>query len=99
MKAVQIEKLTKTFENIVAVKELTLQIDEGEIFGFVGPDGAGKTTIMRLLTAIMDPTSGDAWVGGHHIVTEGEKLKENIGYVSQRCGLYPDLSVVENLEF
>ncbi len=72
---------------------------EGEIFGLVGPDGAGKTTTMRLLTAIMEPTSGEAWVAGHHIVREAEALKESIGYMSQRFGLYPDLTVMENIDF
>ena len=79
--------------------ELTLTIDEGEIFGLVGPDGAGKTTTMRLLTSIMEPTSGEAWVAGCHIVREAEKIKERIGYMSQRFGLYPDLTVMENIEF
>jgi ABC-2 type transport system ATP-binding protein len=65
----------------------------------VGPDGAGKTTTMRLLTGIMDPTSGDAWVMGKHIVREAEPLKDEIGYMSQRFGLYPDLSVMENIAF
>ena len=74
-------------------------MEEGEIFGLVGPDGAGKTTTMRLLTSIMDPTSGDAWVAGHHVVREPEAVKEEIGYMSQRFGLYPDLTVMENLEF
>ncbi len=79
--------------------ELTLAVDEGEIFGLVGPDGAGKTTTMRLLTAIMEPSSGEAWVAGRHMVREAEKIKENIGYMSQRFGLYPDLTVMENINF
>jgi ABC-2 type transport system ATP-binding protein len=81
------------------VDSLSLHVAEGEIFGLVGPDGAGKTTTMRLLTAILDPTSGDAWVAGHHVVRDGEKLKDAIGYMSQRFGLYPDLTVLENIEF
>ena len=79
--------------------DLSLDVAEGEIFGLVGPDGAGKTTTMRLLTAIMDPTSGDAWVAGHHVVRQAEAIKEDIGYMSQRFGLYPDLTVMENLDF
>ncbi|MCE5268610.1 MAG: ABC transporter ATP-binding protein, partial [Planctomycetaceae bacterium] len=67
--------------------------------GFVGPDGAGKTTTMRLLASIMEPTGGDAWVAGFHIVREAERIKENIGYMSQWFGLYPDLTVIENLNF
>jgi ABC-2 type transport system ATP-binding protein len=77
----------------------TLGIAEGEIFGLVGPDGARKTTTMRLLTAIMEPTSGEAWVAGHHIGHEADALKEEIGYMSQRLGLYPDLTVMENIHF
>jgi ABC-2 type transport system ATP-binding protein len=99
MDAIRMEQLTKSFDSLRAVDGLTLNIVEGEIFGLVGPDGAGKTTTMRLLTAIMEPTSGDAWVAGHHIVKEAEALKEDIGYMSQRFGLYPDLTVMENIEF
>jgi len=99
MDAIRMEQLTKSFNSLRAVDGLTLNIVEGEIFGLVGPDGAGKTTTMRLLTGIMEPTSGDAWVAGHHIVKEAEALKEDIGYMSQRFGLYPDLTVMENIEF
>jgi len=99
MDAIRVERLTKAFGDLVAVNDLTLTVAEGEIFGLVGPDGAGKTTTMRLLTSIMDPTSGDAWVTGRHIVRESEAIKENIGYMSQRFGLYPDLTVMENLDF
>ncbi|HQX53595.1 MAG TPA: ABC transporter ATP-binding protein, partial [Planctomycetaceae bacterium] len=84
---------------MTAVDGLSLSVGEGEIFGLVGPDGAGKTTTMRMLTAIMEPTSGDAWVAGYHIVKEGEAIKETIGYMSQRFGLYPDLTVMENIDF
>ncbi len=72
---------------------------QGELFGLVGSDGAGKTTIMRMLSGIMDPDDGDAWVMGHHTVRESEELKEQIGYMSQRFGLYPDLTVLENIHF
>lgn len=91
--------LTKNFGSVTAVNKLTIEVREGEIFGLVGPDGAGKTTTMRLLTGILEPTSGDAWVGGHHIVKDSEKLKENIAYMSQRFGLYGDLTVIENMNF
>jgi ABC-2 type transport system ATP-binding protein len=97
--AIRTEALTKSFDGVKAVDGLTLNVAEGEIFGLVGPDGAGKTTTMRLLTAIMEPTSGEAWVAGHHIVKEAEAVKEDIGYVSQRFGLYPDLTVMENIDF
>jgi len=97
--AIQAEALTKSFEGLIAVDGLTFKVEEGEIFGLVGPDGAGKTTTMRLLTSILEPTSGDAWVFGHHSVMEAETIKEEIGYMSQRFGLYPDLSVMENIDF
>jgi ABC-2 type transport system ATP-binding protein len=81
------------------VDALDLEIRKGELFGLVGPDGAGKTTILRLLTAILQPSSGDAWVSGHSVIHEGEKIKEKIGYMSQKFGLYEDLTVMENIMF
>ncbi|MBE0427642.1 MAG: ABC transporter ATP-binding protein [Nitrospirae bacterium] len=91
--------LTKAFGDNIAVDNLNLEIKKGELFGLVGPDGAGKTTTMRLLTAITEPTSGEAWVAGHSILKEGERIKEKIGYMSQRFGLYEDLAVMENIIF
>jgi len=91
--------LTKAFSSLIAVDNLNLQVEEGEIFGLVGPDGAGKTTTMRLLTSILDPTSGEAWVYDKHTVKEAESLKECIAYMSQRFGLYEELSVIENINF
>jgi len=91
--------LTKAFGDTIAVDHLNLDIRKGELYGLVGPDGAGKTTTMRLLTAIMDTTSGDASVAGHSILSEGELIKEKIGYMSQRFGLYEDLTVMENIIF
>jgi ABC-2 type transport system ATP-binding protein len=76
MDAIRTDALTKAFAGLIAVDRLTLTVAEGELFGLVGPDGAGKTTTMRLLTAIMDPTSGDAWVAGHHTVHEAEAIQE-----------------------
>lgn len=99
MEAIRTSALTKSFGDVIAVKDLDLAVEQGEIFGLVGPDGAGKTTTMRLLTSVMDPTSGDAWVLGKHIVSESERVKEHIGYMSQRFGLYPDLTVEENVHF
>ena len=99
MDAIRTEELTKRFGGLTAVDALTLSVEEGEIFALVGPDGAGKTTTMRLLAAIMDPTSGDAWVAGHHTVREAEAVSNAIGYMSQRFGLYPDLTVSENIDF
>jgi ABC-2 type transport system ATP-binding protein len=99
MEAIRTSGLTKSFGQLTAVNALTLTVQTGELFGLVGPDGAGKTTTMRLLTSVMDPTSGDAWVLGRHTVRESERVKEEIGYMSQRFGLYPDLTVEENLNF
>jgi ABC-2 type transport system ATP-binding protein len=99
MIAIKTSNLTKSFGEIVAVNSLNLEIRKGELYGLVGPDGAGKTTTMRLLTAIMEPTSGEAWVAGGSIQTEGERIKEKIGYMSQKFGLYEDLTVMENIIF
>ena len=99
MDAIRTEHLTKAFADLTAVDDLTLSVAEGEIFALVGPDGAGKTTSMRLLTSIMEPSSGEAWVAGSHVVAEAEAVKEKIGYMSQRFGLYPDLTVIENIHF
>jgi ABC-2 type transport system ATP-binding protein len=98
-RAIKTVDLKKVFGDTVAVDDLNLEIGRGELFGLVGPDGAGKTTTMRLLAAVMDPTSGNAWVAGHSIINEGEKLKEHIGYMSQKFGLYEDLTVMENIIF
>jgi len=99
MQAIKTTNLTKKFDNLTAVDNLNLAIEEGEIFGLVGPDGAGKTTTMRLLTGILDPSAGEGWVAGKHIVKDAESLKENIAYMSQRFGLYEDLTVMENINF
>ncbi len=96
---IRAEHLTKRFDDLAAIDNLTLAVEEGEIFGLVGPDGAGKTTTMRLLTSIMDPDGGEAWVAGHQVVREAEAVKAEIGYMSQRFGLYADLTVMENLDF
>jgi ABC-2 type transport system ATP-binding protein len=97
--AIRTDKLTKRFGDNLAVNELTFSVEAGEIFGLVGPDGAGKTTTMRMLASIMDPSSGRAWVGGRDVAAECEQVKEEIGYMSQLFGLYPDLSVMENIDF
>ncbi|MHC1768765.1 MAG: ATP-binding cassette domain-containing protein [Verrucomicrobiia bacterium] len=99
MAAIKTRALTKVFGGLTALASLDLEVGEGEVFGLVGPDGAGKTTTMRLLTGLLDPTSGDAWVAGHHTVNETEAIKDQIGYMSQRFGLYPDLTVLENIHF
>jgi len=99
MLAIKTVNLTRKFGSLTAVDNLNLAIEEGEIFGLVGPDGAGKTTTMRLLTGILEPTEGEGWVVDKHIVKDAEPLKENIAYMSQRFGLYEDLTVMENINF
>ncbi len=99
MNSIRTENLTKRFGDLTAVDGLDLSVAEGELFGLVGSDGAGKTTTMRMLTAIMEPYGGDAWVMGLHTVRDAEAVKGEIGYMSQRFGLYPDLTVQENIHF
>ncbi|MFQ5811868.1 MAG: ABC transporter ATP-binding protein [Anaerolineae bacterium] len=96
---IETENLTRAFKNVVAVDGLNLSVRQGEIFGLVGPDGAGKTTTIRLLVAIMDPTDGQARVFGYDTVRQPEPIKRRIGYMAQRFNLYRDLSVLENLNF
>jgi ABC-2 type transport system ATP-binding protein len=93
------ENLTRRFKEVTAVDGLDLSVRRGEIFGLVGPDGAGKTTTIRMLCAIMDPTEGTARIAGFDSVREPEQIKRRIGYMAQRFNMYGDLSVVENLDF
>ena len=97
--AIRTDNLTKHFGKITAVDGLTISAAPGELFGLVGSDGAGKTTTMRMLAGIMDPSGGEAWVLGRHTVRDSEAIKDDIGYMSQRFGLYPDLTVMENIHF
>ena len=99
METVRAQALTRRFGDLVALDGLSLAVEEGEIFGLVGPDGAGKTTTMRLLTGILEPSSGEAWVDALPVRGQAEAIKERIGYMAQRFGLYPDLTVLENLDF
>ena len=96
---IRTEKLTRRFKKVTAVDGLDLDVQRGEVFGLVGPDGAGKTTTIRMLCAIMDPTEGSAEVAGYDTVAEPEQIKRRIGYMAQRFNLYGDLSVVENQLF
>ncbi len=93
------DKLTKRFGDFVAVDALSLSISGGEIFGFLGANGAGKTTAIRMLTGLLAPTSGSATVAGFDLYTGSEGIKRNIGYMSQRFSLYDDLTVRENIRF
>ena len=99
MEAIRTQGLTQKFADNTAVNDLTLSVNEGEVFGLVGPDGAGKTTVMRLLAGLMAPTKGDAWVYGCHTVKDSEQLRQHISYMPQRFGLYLDLTVQENIDF
>ncbi len=91
--------LTRRFGEVLAVHHLDLAIAPGEIFGLVGPDGAGKTTTLRMLCSLLDPSEGNARVTGHDVVREPQSVKDRIGYMAQKFGLYQDLSVRENMDF
>lgn len=96
---IELHELTRTFGGLTAVDRLSLDVAEGELFGLVGPDGAGKTTTLRMLSSLVEPTSGWARVAGHDVSTEAGAVKDSIGYMAQRFGLYGDLTVDENLAF
>jgi ABC-2 type transport system ATP-binding protein len=93
------EKLTKRFGDFTAVDAISFEVQRGEIFGFLGANGAGKTTAMRMLCGLLAPTSGNATVAGHDVYHQTEKIKRSIGYMSQRFSLYEDLTPLENIEF
>lgn len=92
-------KLTKRFGDFVAANEITFEVHRGEIFGFLGANGAGKTTAMRMLCGLSRPSSGEARVAGFDIYRDTERIKRNIGYMSQKFSLYEDLTVAENIRF
>jgi ABC-2 type transport system ATP-binding protein len=96
---VEVEDLVRTFGSFVAVDQLRFQVEKGEIFGFLGPNGAGKSTTIRMLCGLLLPTSGKGKVAGFDIMREPEKIKQVIGYMSQKFSLYDDLTVSENLHF
>jgi len=98
-KAIQADQLTKQFGHFTAVDHISFEVDKGEIFGFLGANGAGKTTAMRMLCGLSLPTSGKASVAGFDVYRENEKIKRNIGYMSQKFSLYEDLTVSENIRF
>lgn len=97
--AIITKELTKKFKNNTAVDGISLQIPKGRIFGLLGPNGAGKSTTIRMLCGVLTPTSGEGKVLGFNLYKEGEKIRQNIGYMSQRFSLYEDLTVLENLKF
>jgi ABC-2 type transport system ATP-binding protein len=97
--AVDAQGLTRRFGAVTAVDQLTLRIAPGEVFGLLGPNGSGKTTTIRMLCGLLEPTAGSATVAGIDVAVAPEQVKRRIGYMSQRFGLYEDLTVAENLEF
>jgi ABC-2 type transport system ATP-binding protein len=97
--AVEVENLVKRFGDFTAVDNVSFQVNKGEVFGFLGPNGAGKTTTIKILCGLLTPTSGKGRVGEYNVFTQSEKIKENIGYMSQRFSLYEDLTVEENIDF
>jgi len=99
MTAVKIKSLTKKFNQLAAIDNISLEIDKGEIIGLIGPDGAGKTTFLRLLAGLLKPSSGSIMLEGIDVAKNPQKIKERIGYMPQHFSLYGDLSVSENLKF
>lgn len=96
---IEVEHLTKKFGNFVANDDLTFYVKKGEIFGFLGANGAGKTTAMRILCGLLKPSSGKIMVAGYDVYTQSNKVKKNIGYMSQKFSLYEDLTIKENFRF
>ncbi len=96
---IETRDLTRRFGPLTAVDHLNLTVSAGEIFGLVGPDGAGKTTTLRMLCGLMEPSEGSARVAGHDVSRESRQVKDRIGYMAQRFGLYADLTVEENMIF
>ena len=97
MSASEIRDICKRYGKLTALDHVSLQIGKGEMLGLIGPDGAGKTTAMRMLCGLSRPTGGDGFVAGYDINTQAEQIKRRIGYMSQKFSLYEDLTVMENL--
>jgi drug efflux transport system ATP-binding protein len=99
MNSIEVSELTKKFGNFTAVNKVSFSVKKGEVFGFLGANGAGKSTTIRMLCGILEPSDGDAIVGGFSVMNEPDKVKQNIGYMSQKFSLYNDLTVEENINF
>jgi ABC-2 type transport system ATP-binding protein len=99
MNSIEVDRLTKRFGGFTAVNGISFNVKQGEIFGFLGANGAGKSTAIRMLCGIIEPTSGDAMVGGFSVMKEPDNVKKMIGYMSQKFSLYNDLTVEENINF
>src|SRR5579872_1730182 len=98
-KVITARELTRRFGDFTAVDKITFDVEKGEIFGFLGANGAGKTTAMRMLCGLLMPTSGEATVAGFDVYKQNEQIKKHIGYMSQKFSLYEDLTVLENIRF
>src|SRR5664279_4017784 len=96
---VEVKNVTLRFNLVEAVKDVSLHIDKGNVFGLVGSDGAGKSTLLRLIATMIKPTQGEIYINGLNVLTEKQKIKNLIGYMPQRSGLYQDLTVDENINF
>jgi len=96
---IKADKLTKRFGDFIATNKITFEVYAGEIFGFLGANGAGKTTAMKMLCGLLKPSSGKATIAGYDIYKQTESIKKNIGYMSQKFSLYEDLTVIENIKF
>ncbi|MBR9921363.1 MAG: ABC transporter ATP-binding protein [Bacteroidetes bacterium] len=97
--SIQINQIGKTYGDVMALSDINLEVETGELFGLIGPDGAGKTTLFRILTSLLKPNAGEAWVEGLHTVKDYKKIRRIIGYMPGKFSLYQDLSVAENLTF
>ena len=99
MNSIEVKNLTKKFGKFTSVDSISFDVKAGEVFGFLGANGAGKSTTIRMLCGILEPTSGDATVGGFSVIKEPDEIKKSIGYMSQKFSLYNDLTVAENIRF
>ncbi len=99
MASIQVDQISKSFGNVQAVNAVSFAVEKGELFGLIGPDGAGKTTLFKMLTSLLIPDSGEAWVEGYHTVKDFKKIRRIIGYMPGKFSLYQDLTVAENLDF
>ena len=96
---IRTEGLIKRYSGVDALKGIDLQVEKGDLFGFIGPNGAGKTTTIRILTTLLEPSAGDAWVGGHSVWKEKDKIRSKLGYMPDSFGVYRDMTVSEYLHF
>ena len=99
MAAIEVKGIHKSYKDLKTLNDISFSINEGELFGLIGPDGAGKSTLFRILTTLLLADQGEAYVAGHHVVRDFKEIRKIVGYMPGRFSLYPDLSVEENLTF